>query len=183
MAQFLDCVTAAALTGLRELARLLEAEKKRVDIYATARSRLPDALNACAGRHGQLPGESPSGDAARGARVIGAADGGGVRVGGDRACLVAGFRAVITHLRLSRELLKPLKYRNHCYCQLAVLPYCQIAGNQASVSWSGLGNSPPKVGVVRSLTAFPSFRSVQPTLVITPARCNSPTSSVPVLRR
>lgn len=46
MAQFLECVTAAALTGLRELARLLEAEKKRVDIRATARSRLPDALDA-----------------------------------------------------------------------------------------------------------------------------------------
>jgi hypothetical protein len=46
MAQFLECVTAAALTGLRELARLLEAEKKRGDIGATARSRLPDALDA-----------------------------------------------------------------------------------------------------------------------------------------
>lgn len=46
MAQFLECVTAAALTGLRELARLLEAENKRVDIRATARSRLPDALDA-----------------------------------------------------------------------------------------------------------------------------------------
>ena len=46
MAQFLECVTAAALIGLRELARLLEAEKKRVDIRATARSRLPDAVDA-----------------------------------------------------------------------------------------------------------------------------------------
>jgi len=46
MAQFLNCVTAAALTGLRELARLLEAEKKHTDIGATARSRLPDALDA-----------------------------------------------------------------------------------------------------------------------------------------
>jgi hypothetical protein len=46
MAQFLECVTAAATTGLRELARLLEAEKKRMDIHATARSRLPDALDA-----------------------------------------------------------------------------------------------------------------------------------------
>jgi HTH DNA binding domain len=46
MAQFLECVTAAATTGLCELARLLEAEKKRMDIHATARSRLPDALDA-----------------------------------------------------------------------------------------------------------------------------------------
>ena len=46
MAQFLECVTAATLTGLRELARLLEAEKRRADIRATARSRLPDALDA-----------------------------------------------------------------------------------------------------------------------------------------
>jgi hypothetical protein len=46
MAQFLDCVTEAGLIGLRELARLLDAEKKRVDIGVTARSRLPDALDA-----------------------------------------------------------------------------------------------------------------------------------------
>ena len=46
MAQFLECVTAASLIGLRKLARLLEAEKKRVDIRATARSRLPDAVDA-----------------------------------------------------------------------------------------------------------------------------------------
>jgi HTH DNA binding domain len=46
MAQFLECVTAAATTGLRELARALEAEKKRMDIHATARSRLADALDA-----------------------------------------------------------------------------------------------------------------------------------------
>jgi hypothetical protein len=46
MAQFLGCVTEAALIGLRELARLLEAEKKRVNIGVTARSRLPDALDA-----------------------------------------------------------------------------------------------------------------------------------------
>jgi hypothetical protein len=45
MAQFLECVAAATLIGLRELARLNEAEKKRVDIGATARSRLPDALD------------------------------------------------------------------------------------------------------------------------------------------
>jgi hypothetical protein len=46
MKQFLECVTVAAQIGLRELARLDEAEKKRVDIGATARSRLPDALDA-----------------------------------------------------------------------------------------------------------------------------------------
>jgi hypothetical protein len=46
MAQYLECVTAAAQTGLRELARLLEVEQKRTDIRGTARSRLPDALDA-----------------------------------------------------------------------------------------------------------------------------------------
>jgi hypothetical protein len=46
MAQFLECVSAAALTSLRELTRLLEAEKKRSDIDATARSRLPDAVDS-----------------------------------------------------------------------------------------------------------------------------------------
>jgi HTH DNA binding domain len=46
MAQFLECVTAAALISLRELTRLLEAEKKRADIGVTVRSRLPDALDA-----------------------------------------------------------------------------------------------------------------------------------------
>jgi hypothetical protein len=46
MAQFLECVTAAAMTALRELARLREAEIKHMDLRATARSRLPDAFNA-----------------------------------------------------------------------------------------------------------------------------------------
>jgi hypothetical protein len=46
MAQFFECVTAAAVIGLRELGRLLEAEKKREIIGSTARSRLPDALDA-----------------------------------------------------------------------------------------------------------------------------------------
>jgi hypothetical protein len=46
MAQFLECVTAAAVTGLRELAGLLAAEKKREDLGGTARSRLPEALDA-----------------------------------------------------------------------------------------------------------------------------------------
>ena len=34
------------MTALRELARLLEAEIKHMDLRATARSRLPDAFNA-----------------------------------------------------------------------------------------------------------------------------------------
>jgi len=46
MAQFLECVTAAAQIGLRELARLLETEKRHADIRVTARSRLPDAFDA-----------------------------------------------------------------------------------------------------------------------------------------
>ena len=46
MAQFLECLMAAALAGLCELTRLREAEKKRVDIHVTARSRLPDAFAA-----------------------------------------------------------------------------------------------------------------------------------------
>ena len=46
MTLFLECVTAAAQMGLRELARLLEAEKKCMNIHATARSRLPDAFDA-----------------------------------------------------------------------------------------------------------------------------------------
>jgi HTH DNA binding domain len=46
MAQFLECVTAAAQPGLRELTRLLTAEQKRADIRGTARSRLPDAFDA-----------------------------------------------------------------------------------------------------------------------------------------
>jgi hypothetical protein len=45
-AQFLETVTAAAMTGLRELNRLLETEKKCLDIRVTARSRLPEALDA-----------------------------------------------------------------------------------------------------------------------------------------
>ena len=45
MAQFLECVTAAAQIGLCELARLLEAEKKGADLGATARSYLPAALD------------------------------------------------------------------------------------------------------------------------------------------
>jgi hypothetical protein len=45
MAQFLECVTAAAMIGLRELARIQEAEQKGRLPGVTARSRLPDALD------------------------------------------------------------------------------------------------------------------------------------------
>jgi len=46
MAEFLDCVAAAAAIGLRELERLHQAEEKGRLFNATARSRLPDALDA-----------------------------------------------------------------------------------------------------------------------------------------
>jgi hypothetical protein len=46
MAEYLECVTAAAMVGLQELARLQEAEAKGRHLGATARSRLPDALDA-----------------------------------------------------------------------------------------------------------------------------------------
>ena len=46
MADFLDCVAAAAAIGLRELDRLREAEEKGRLLGSTARSRLPDALDA-----------------------------------------------------------------------------------------------------------------------------------------
>jgi hypothetical protein len=46
MAQFLECVAASALIGLRELGRLHEIEKKGVALGITARSRLPDAVDA-----------------------------------------------------------------------------------------------------------------------------------------
>ena len=46
MAEFLECVTAAAIVGLRELGRLQEIEQKGALLGPTARSRLPDALNA-----------------------------------------------------------------------------------------------------------------------------------------
>jgi HTH DNA binding domain len=46
VAEFLECVTAAAMIGLRELARLQEAEKKGRMMGATKRSRLPAAVDA-----------------------------------------------------------------------------------------------------------------------------------------
>jgi hypothetical protein len=45
VAEFLECVTAAAMIGLRELARLQEAEKKGRMMGATKRSRLPAAVD------------------------------------------------------------------------------------------------------------------------------------------
>jgi hypothetical protein len=49
--EFLECVTAAALTGLRELARLQEAERKGQALSLTKRSRLPAAVDAVLRRH------------------------------------------------------------------------------------------------------------------------------------
>ena len=46
LADFLNCVAAAALNGLRELERLREAENKGASLRVTARSRLPGALDA-----------------------------------------------------------------------------------------------------------------------------------------
>jgi hypothetical protein len=46
MADFLECVAAASIGGLRELERLRQAEQKGRLLGPTARSRLPDALNA-----------------------------------------------------------------------------------------------------------------------------------------
>jgi hypothetical protein len=46
MAGFLECVRAAAIVGLQELDRLRQAEKKGRLVAATARSRLPAALDA-----------------------------------------------------------------------------------------------------------------------------------------
>lgn len=46
MEQFLECVTAAALTGLRELRRLHEIEKKVLPVGISVRSRLPDVFEA-----------------------------------------------------------------------------------------------------------------------------------------
>ena len=46
MADYLECVTAAAMVGLQELQRLRDAEQKARQVGVTARSRLPDAINA-----------------------------------------------------------------------------------------------------------------------------------------
>jgi hypothetical protein len=46
MAGFLECVAAAAITGLHELERLRRAEEKGRLLGVTARSRLPDAMDA-----------------------------------------------------------------------------------------------------------------------------------------
>jgi hypothetical protein len=51
MMQFLDCVTAAAMVGLRELERLRQAEEKGRLLGVTARSRLPDAVDAVLRAH------------------------------------------------------------------------------------------------------------------------------------
>jgi hypothetical protein len=46
MADFLECVRAAAIVGLQELQRLRDSEEKGLVLRGTARSRLPDALDA-----------------------------------------------------------------------------------------------------------------------------------------
>jgi hypothetical protein len=46
MADYLDCVAAAAIVGLQELQRLRESEEKGRVLGATVRSCLPDALDA-----------------------------------------------------------------------------------------------------------------------------------------
>jgi hypothetical protein len=46
MAGFLECVTAAAIVGLQKLDRLRQVEEKGRLLRVTARSRLPDALDA-----------------------------------------------------------------------------------------------------------------------------------------
>lgn len=51
MAEFLECVAAAAMAGLHELNRLQEAEKKGRMLGSTARSRLPQAVDAVLRAH------------------------------------------------------------------------------------------------------------------------------------
>jgi hypothetical protein len=51
MAEFLECVAAAAITGLHELNRLQEAEKKGRMLGSTARSHLPQAVDAVLHAH------------------------------------------------------------------------------------------------------------------------------------
>jgi len=51
MVEFLDCIAAAAATGMRELKRLQEAEDKGKTMGATARSRLPKAVDAVLRAH------------------------------------------------------------------------------------------------------------------------------------
>jgi hypothetical protein len=51
IAEFLECVAAAATTGLHELNRLQEAEKKGRMMGSTARSRLPQAVDAVLRTH------------------------------------------------------------------------------------------------------------------------------------
>jgi len=51
IAEFLECVAAAAIVGLRELVRLQEAEQKGRLLGSTKRSRLPDAVDAVLRAH------------------------------------------------------------------------------------------------------------------------------------
>ena len=99
MAEFLECVTAAAIVGLRELERLREIEQKGGLLGPTARSRLPDALDAVASRadcHIRVSGQKPGCHSAGGTGSAAATDGGRYRAGSDGACVLAGFRASMT---------------------------------------------------------------------------------------
>jgi HTH DNA binding domain len=51
IAEFLECVAAASIVGLGELARLQEVEKKGGALGSTKRSRLPDAVHAVLRMH------------------------------------------------------------------------------------------------------------------------------------
>jgi HTH DNA binding domain len=51
MAEYLECVAAAATIGLRELAHMQEIERKGRSLGATKRSRLPAAVNAVLKAH------------------------------------------------------------------------------------------------------------------------------------
>jgi hypothetical protein len=95
MAEFLECVTAAAMVGLRELERLLQVEEKGRLLAVTARSRLPHAVDAMI-RTPIVSARSLAKalDVTPQAGLIGpagATDGGGDREGSQRPCVMAGL--------------------------------------------------------------------------------------------
>jgi hypothetical protein len=84
--------------------------------------------------------------------------------------------------RLPTKKGQALKYRNHFYCQLALLPYCQIAGNQQlcprigqlerSLKFAAKGRRRP---IFNRLSLFP----IRPANARNnSARCNSARSQV-----
>ena len=96
MADFLDCVAAAAKVGLDELGRLQQAEEKSRSLGRTARSRLPDAVECCAARadhHRPGSRRTPRYHAAGRARSAAAAGGGRHHSRGDRTGVVAGLHS------------------------------------------------------------------------------------------